>query len=78
MQRLRTLPEAINELKAQDPDTAFTLWALRRLIAEGEIPAVRSGKKQLVSIEAIEQYVNSKLGGVNGKKLIEKCGKANS
>ena len=65
MQRLRTLPEAINELKAQDPDTAFTLWALRRLIAEGEIPAVRSGKKQLVSIEAIEQYVNSKLGGIN-------------
>ena len=63
MQRLRTLPEAINELKAQDPDTAFTLWALRRLIAEGEIPAIRSGRKPLVSIESIEKYVNSKLGG---------------
>lgn len=61
MNRLRTLPEAMKEIERQDPGTALTLWALRQLVNSGEIPVIRSGSRQLVSIEAIEKYVNSKL-----------------
>ena len=35
--RMRTAPQAIAELKKIDPDTAFTLRALRRMMNNGEI-----------------------------------------
>ena len=63
MDRLRTIDKAIDELKASDPECALTEWALRRLVKEGEIPAVMIGSKQLVSIEAIESYFTEQLKG---------------
>lgn len=36
--RMRTLPQAIEEIKAKDPGTCLTLRALRRLVSERSIP----------------------------------------
>ncbi|MDR1002075.1 MAG: hypothetical protein LBL82_02235 [Oscillospiraceae bacterium] len=49
--RMRTLPEAIRELKDLDPDTALTLTALRRKVKTGEIPAVSVGSKRLICLD---------------------------
>ncbi len=43
--RMRTLPKAYEEVKAADPDTAFTMRALRRLVKCGDIQTVRVGNK---------------------------------
>lgn len=62
MEKLRTIDNAIIELKRIDPDTALTGWALRQLVKEGKIPALMVGSKQLISVEAVERYVNSQVG----------------
>lgn len=59
MEKLRTIDQTITELKASDPDCALTSWALRQLVKSGDIPAINIGKKQLVSIEAVERFVNA-------------------
>lgn len=59
MEKLRTINEAITEIKAEDPNCALTPWALRQLVKAGEIPALNIGSKQLVSLEAVERFVNA-------------------
>lgn len=49
--RMRTLPEAYDELKRLDPNTAYTLRALRRAVNEGKIPVIRVGNKRLINLD---------------------------
>lgn len=55
--RVRTIKEAVKYFKEMDPNTALRETALRRLIKRGDIPAVWVGRKQLVSIESIEEFL---------------------
>lgn len=57
MPRMRTIDQAAEWLRANDPDTAFTKTALRRLVTTGELPCVRVGQKYLVSLETLEGYL---------------------
>lgn len=57
MPRMRTIDQAAEWLRANDPDTAFTKTALRRLVTTGELPCVRVGQKYLVSLETLEDYL---------------------
>lgn len=70
MEKLRTIDKVIEELRQTDPDTALTGWALRSLVREGKIPVIKIGSKQLLSVEAVERYVNEQIGGdaVDGKR----------
>lgn len=56
--RMRTVDQAYEHFKSLDPDTALTRSGLYYLVRGGEIPCVRCGKKRLVSLEAIEAYLN--------------------
>lgn len=40
--RMRTIKQAISELKAKDSQTAFTETALRRAVLSGQIPHIRA------------------------------------
>ena len=55
--RVRTIKDAVKYFKEMDPNTALRETALRRLI-KGDIPAVWVGRKQLVSIESIEEFLS--------------------
>lgn len=55
--RMRGLNEAFDEIRRSDPGTALTKTALRRLVTTGQIPSVRVGVKYLVSVEAVERYL---------------------
>ena len=55
--RMRTISEAIREIKAQDPSTAFTETALRRMIKAGNIPSVKIGAKYLINLDVLYQYL---------------------
>ncbi len=58
----RTIKEAATWFKAQDPDTALTETAIRRLVRTGEVPSVRVGRKYLVNLEALESYLAGQAG----------------
>lgn len=55
--RMRTLPQAAQLLREQDPDTAFTLTALRRMVKRGEFPAVEVASKRLVNFDALLEHL---------------------
>ena len=55
---MRTIDEAIKELKAIDPRTAFTAHALRRKLITGEIPSVKAGTRYLVNMDKLEAYLS--------------------
>ena len=51
--RMRTVPEAFRELKAADPNTAYTLRALRAAVNRGDIPAIMVGSKRLINLDQL-------------------------
>ena len=58
MIKMRTLPQAVEELKSLDPDSAVTLSLLRLLVKRGEIPVVPIRNRQLVNMESVLDYFN--------------------
>ena len=58
--RMRTQAEVIKHIKEIDPDTALTPWALRGMILSGKIPSVQVGRKRLINMDMIEEYLSPK------------------
>lgn len=56
--RMRSAPEAIREIRREDPGTAFTLRALRRMMETGEIPVVKVCSKRLINLDLLLEYLN--------------------
>lgn len=57
--RMRTIPEAFRELQKADPNTAYTLRALRAAVNKGELPVVMVGNKRLVNLDRLFEMLNS-------------------
>lgn len=55
--RMRTAAGAIEIIKAEDPGTAVTERYIRRLIATGEVPHVACGRKKLVNVDKLLNYL---------------------
>ena len=58
MPRMRLLKQAYAAIKADDPDTALTMTALRRLVLSGVIPTVCSGRKRFINMDALLVYLS--------------------
>ena len=56
MMRIRTIRTAVEEIKAEDPGTAITEYAIRSAIWEGKIKAKKVGVKNLVDIDEVKRY----------------------
>lgn len=56
--RMRTISEAAQEIKALDPRTAITEYHIRQLAVSGVIPRVRAGKKYLINLDTLIEYMN--------------------
>ena len=56
LKRIRTIKAAVNDIKAQDPDSAISYHAIRTAIIKGELPAQRSGNKFLVDLDVVVGY----------------------
>ena len=57
MPRLRTLTETYNYIKGMDNETAITPNALRRMVVSGKIPCVRAGKKYLIDLDVLFEFL---------------------
>ena len=58
MRMMRTIPEAYAHLLREDPETAVTKTALRRMVVSGAVPSVKVGRKYLVPLEALDAYLS--------------------
>ena len=56
--RMRTAPEAIAELKRNDPDTALTLTAIRRMMNNGTLPYITVNSKRLINLDTLYGILN--------------------
>lgn len=59
MTKMRTINQAIIELKTEDPGTCLTRNALRQMVLTGKVSAVMVGSKYLLNMEALQSYLNS-------------------
>ena len=57
--RMRTVSEAIQELKALDPSTAMTPYHIRRLCLDGVLPTIKAGKKLLLNFDDLVEYMEN-------------------
>ncbi len=57
MVRTRTIREAASFFRESDPHTCLTETAIRRLVCTGAVPCARVGRKYLVTVEALEEYL---------------------
>lgn len=58
MKRMRTLQNAIKEIKAADPNTAITYNALRMWCHAGVIPFVMAGRTILIDLDQLEHFLS--------------------
>lgn len=56
---MRTIDQAIAHVKAEEPETALTKSALRRLVVTGAIPSRRVGQKYLLALENLDAYLHA-------------------
>lgn len=62
MIRTRTIREAAAYFQESDPQTCLTETAIRTLLRTGAVPSARVGRKYLVTIEALETYLEGSVG----------------
>lgn len=58
MPRMRTIPAAVAEVRAADPETALTVSALRRAVKQGKIPVVEVNTKRLVNLSDVFSFMS--------------------
>lgn len=56
-QPMRGIKQAVAEIKAADPCTALTVNGLRALVNNGTLPCVRMGRKILVNMRVLDDYL---------------------
>lgn len=53
MPKMRSVRETARIFKEMDPDTQITETTLRKMIAEGTIPVVKTGVKYLINVDLL-------------------------
>lgn len=61
--RMRTIDQAAEYVRAIDPDTALNKTAIRRKVIAGEIPSSRAGRKYLLDLDRLEEFLFSPSDG---------------
>lgn len=56
--RMRLLKDAAAEIKQLDPNSALTPYLIRQLALQGKIKSVMAGRKRLINLESLLQYLS--------------------
>lgn len=57
--RMRTVKEAAAEIKQLDAHSALTEWRIRELALSGVLPRVQAGKKLLINLDTLFEYLEN-------------------
>lgn len=55
--RMRTIDEAVAEIKSADEHTAITKNFIRSLVVSGKVPSIKAGRKYLINIAVLQDYL---------------------
>ncbi len=64
---MRSIRETARIFKEMDPETQITEATLRKMIAEGTIPAVKTGVKYLLNVNLILDMLEGSKNNESGK-----------
>ena len=56
---MRTIEAAAAAVKEQDPNTAISKHFIRQLIITGAIPSITAGRKYLVNLDVLFNYLEN-------------------
>ncbi len=59
MNRMRTADKALAIIRQEDPETDISLRYIRQLIYDGAIPYVQVGRKKLVNVDFLMNYIEN-------------------
>ena len=57
---VRTIKGALEELKAIEPNTSVTLYAIRKMVKQNKIPYIKTGNKILINMDNLIHYIEGK------------------
>lgn len=55
--KARKIKNSLEEIKAEDPNTCLTEYAIRQMVANGEISHIRRGRKILIDLDELKEYL---------------------
>lgn len=61
--RMRTVDNAVKEMKQADPGTEVTSGLIKELVAQGKIAYQCVGNKKLINLDALMQYLATSSSG---------------
>ncbi|WP_185967450.1 hypothetical protein [Clostridium sp. HBUAS56010] len=76
--RMRTIQQAADYFKEQDPETQVTFWKLRGLVLKGELPYIcsgKAGKTKYINLDVVINYFNGSSLNRETKKVVKFDGK---
>lgn len=56
--KVRKIKNSLEEIKAEDPNTCLTEYAIRQMVANGEISHIRRGRKILIDLDELKEYLS--------------------
>ncbi|HAG12062.1 MAG TPA: DNA-binding protein [Desulfotomaculum sp.] len=59
MVRMRTINQAIREIKQVDPGSCVSEWWLRKLVKSGNLKSHRAGNKFLLDMDYLDEYLKN-------------------
>ena len=57
MAKYRTIQQAYESIRELDADTAITQHALRKLVVSGQLPSMQVGKKYLIDMDLLSDFL---------------------
>ena len=60
--RMRTAPGVLEAIREEDPETELTEHYIRYLIRAELVPVLKVGKKKLVSVDDVMEYLSKSAG----------------
>ncbi len=57
--KARKIKTSLEEIKAEDPNTCLTEYAIRQIVKNGEISHIRRGRKILIDLDELKEYLSN-------------------
>lgn len=58
MARMRTVKQCVDYFTSKDPETCIGDYYLRCLVKQNKIPVFHTGRKQLINLDKLIEYLN--------------------
>lgn len=59
MAKIRTIKQAIQTIKEQDPESCFSEYCLRQLVKSDKLKCHRAGNRYLIDMDLLEEYLKN-------------------